>query len=135
MSDHKNLEQTTNIQIVIVEDTESIVSCLKLQLSQYFKLVIFSRAEKALMYILDNIEHVELVIIDHMLEGMLGMQLVSIIKKDPCLKHIQTILQSAYDCRDLIKKYNVQPDFYLQKPYTGEQMKNAVQQMLGLKAM
>lgn len=129
MKDHKNSEQ--NIQIVIVEDSESIVSCLKLQLPPYLKLIIFSNAEDALQYVLNNVASIELLIIDHMLPGMSGMKLVSIIKKDPSLRHLKTIVQSAYDCRDLIK--DNQPDFYLQKPYTGEQMKSAVQQALGLK--
>ena len=135
MKDHKNSQQTQDIQVVIVEDSESIVSCLRLQLPPYLKLIIFSNAEDALKYILNNIACVELVIIDHMLPGMSGMQLVSIIKKNPGLNHLRIILQSAYDCQDLIKEYKVQPDFYLQKPYTGEQMKNAIQRALGLKAM
>ena len=135
MKDHKNSEQIKDIQVVIVEDSESIVSCLKLQLPPYLRLIIFSNAEDALKYILNNIAYVELAIIDQMLPGMSGMQLVSIIKKNPGLRHLHVILQSAYDCRDLIKEYNVQPDFYLQKPYTGEQIKRAVQQALGLKTI
>ena len=133
MKDHKNSEQS--IQIVIVEDSESIVSCLKLQLPPYLRLIIFSNAEDALQYVLNNVASIELLIIDHMLPGMSGMKLVSIIKKDPSLRHLKTIVQSAYDCRDLTKEYDVQPDFYLQKPYTGEQMKSALQQVLGLKAI
>ena len=133
MNDHKNSEQ--NIQIVIVEDNELIVSCLQLQLPPHLKLIIFSNAEEALQYVLNNIASIELLIIDHMLPGMSGMQLVSIIKKDSCLKHLKTIVQSACDYQDLIKQYDVKPDFYLQKPYAGEKMKSAVQQALGLKIM
>lgn len=133
MKDHKKSGQTNGMQIVIVEDNESIVSCLKLQLPQSFKLIIFSNAEDALQHILDNIAYVELVIVDHMLPGMSGMKLVSIIKKDPTLKHLHIILQSACECKDLVNESGIQPDFYLQKPYTSQQMKSAVQQALGLK--
>ena len=133
MIDHKNSEQS--IHVVVVEDNDSIISCLKLQLPPYLRLIIFPNAEDALKYILNNIADVELIIVDHMLPGMTGMQLVSIIKKNPGLQHLRIILQSAYDCQDLIKTYGARPDFYLQKPYTSQQMKSAVEQTLGLRAI
>ena len=135
MIDHKKSEQTNSVQIVIVEDSELIISCLKLQLPPYLNLITFSNAEDALKYLLNNIACVEVVIIDHMLPGMTGMKLASIIKKDPGLKHLRIIVQSAYESKDLVKEYEVEPDFYLQKPYTGQQIKSAVQQSLGSKAL
>lgn len=91
----------------------------------------FVDAEKALEYLCENGAEIELVILDNMLPGMSGMQLLSIIKRDPWLKHVPVILQSA-DYKELLEGYKVQPDFYLQKPWTKQQMLNAIYKALGI---
>lgn len=143
MTDHKtkselttkskaDTDYATKPQIVIVEDCAEISASVKLQLEPYFKLKFFTHAEDAFSYVLDNNAEVELIISDHDLPAMSGMQLLSMIKKDPALKHMHFILQSASQIEGLINQYQVQPDFYLQKPWTKEQMKSAIRQALGL---
>ena len=129
--DKTHADYDKRIRVVVVEDSSEIAECLALQLSRHFKLEFFVDAEKALEYLCENGSEIELIIIDNMLPGMSGMQLLSIIKRDPCLKHLPVILQSA-DCKNLLEAYKAQPDFYLQKPWTKQQMLTAIHKALGI---
>lgn len=129
-----NSDYDRKIRVVVVEDSSEVVHCLELQLARHFKLKFFVEAEKALEYLFENGAEIELVILDNMLPGMSGMHLLSIIKRNPWLKHLPVILQSAED-KNALNAYRAQPDFYLQKPWSAEEMKNAIKQALGITAL
>lgn len=121
--------------IIIIEDEPQISSTmelfLKLNLKPYFELKFFNNAEEAFNYICENIADVELIITDHLLPGMSGMQLLSMLKKDVTLRHLHVIVQTCESLNDLTA-YKARPDFYLQKPWTKQQMMDAIQKALGI---
>lgn len=129
-----NIDRPAKQRIVIIEDESVVALCLELQLAAHFKLVFFKQAEEAFNYILENIADIDLIITDHMLPGMSGMQLTSIIKRDPTLRHLPVILQSAED-KNCLDVYKIRPDFYLQKPWLKEHMEDFIRKALGLRSI
>ena len=132
LTNTNNANRAERQRIVIIEDESVVALCLELQLASHFKLAFFKQAEEAFNYILENVVAVDLIITDHMLPGMSGMQLTSIIKRDPTLRHLPVILQSAEN-ESCLAAYNIKPDFYLQKPCLKEQMEDAIRKALGLR--
>lgn len=120
-------------QIIVIEDEVDITKAMALCLTRLeaFDVKFFSNAEDAFNCILENIADVELVITDNSLPGMSGMQLISMLQKNPALRHLPVILQSA-DSKDLLFTYKIQPNCYLQKPWTNQQMIDAIQKALGM---
>ncbi len=120
--------------IVIIEDEEAIATALQMKLEREFMLKLFRTAEEALLYICQNYSTIDLIILDYMLAGeMDGLELLASIKQDPILKHLLIIFQSATD-RSVLNKSTVKPDFYLEKPWTNQQMLNAITCVLNCSA-
>ncbi len=117
--------------VVVGEDELAVQHCIKLQLEPYFRLQFFTTAEAMLVYMRGHASAIELVILDYMLPGMNGLQLLSIMKQDHSLKHLRVILQSGM-CKAMLNTENVKPDFYLEKPWTHQQMLSAVENVLDL---
>jgi len=120
---------TNKKHIVIIEDNANVSASLRLILEQKFKLSFFTTAEDALPYVRQNSALIDLIILDYRLPGMYGAEFLSLIKRDEGIKHLKVILQTGdnLDLLDLISK----ADCYLAKPWTKQEMLDAIKHLLG----
>lgn len=116
--------------IVIVEDEPGVALCIKLHLNFYFHLKMLTNAEDALTYIKNPQQEINLIILDYQLLGIDGIELISILRKDPTLSYLPIILQTAID-KSLLDPANIKANCFLQKPWTGEDLQNAITRVLG----
>lgn len=105
-------------KILIVEDDDNIRQLLKLTLQSYqYDLVDFDNGQEAHTYL--QKEHVDLAILDLMLPGMNGYDLLQYIRSQSRLKEIPVMILSAKDKElDKIMGLDLGADDYLTKPFS-----------------
>lgn len=103
---------------MIVEDDESIRQLLSLTLTSYqYDVVEFDNGQKAYEYLTQ--EKVDLAILDLMLPGMSGYDLLKYIRSQTKIKDIPVLILSAKDTElDKIKGLDLGADDYLTKPFS-----------------
>ncbi len=105
-------------KILIVEDDENIRQLLKLTLQSYqYDLVDFDNGQDAYDYLTK--EMVDLAILDVMLPGMNGYDILKFIRSVPRLKDMPVLILSAKDKElDKIMGLDLGADDYLTKPFS-----------------
>lgn len=105
-------------QILIVEDDENIRQLLKMTLENFqYSLIDFENGQDAYDYLQDHT--VDLAILDLMLPGMNGYDILQYIRSSSRLKHLPVIILSAKDKEwDKIKGLDLGADDYLTKPFS-----------------
>lgn len=105
-------------QILIVEDDENIRQLLKMTLENFqYSLIDFENGQDAYDYLQDHT--VDLAILDLMLPGMNGYDILQYIRSSSRLKHLPVIILSAKDKEwDKIKGLDFGADDYLTKPFS-----------------
>ena len=105
-------------RVLIVEDDENIRQLLKLTLASFnYELVDFENGKDAYDYLQDN--KVDLAILDLMLPGMNGYDLLKFIRGKATLKDLPVIILSAKDKElDKIMGLDLGADDYLTKPFS-----------------
>lgn len=105
-------------QILIVEDDENIRQLLKMTLENFqYSLIDFENGQDAYDYLQEHT--VDLAILDLMLPGMNGYDILQYIRSSSRLKHLPVIILSAKDKEwDKIKGLDLGADDYLTKPFS-----------------
>lgn len=105
-------------QILVVEDDENIRQLLKMTLENFkYDLVDFENGQDAYEYLKEN--KVDLAILDIMLPGMNGYDIVKYIRSSSRLKDLPVIILSAKDKElDKIMGLDLGADDYLTKPFS-----------------
>lgn len=105
-------------KILIVEDDENIRQLLMLTLASYqYDLVDFENGSEACEYL--SKESVDLAILDLMLPGMNGYDIIKYIRSQSRIKDIPVLILSAKDSElDKIKGLDLGADDYLTKPFS-----------------
>ena len=105
-------------RVLIVEDDENIRQLLKLTLASFnYELVDFENGKDAYDYLQDN--KVDLAILDLMLPGMNGYDILKFIRSKASLKDLPVIILSAKDKElDKIMGLDLGADDYLTKPFS-----------------
>lgn len=104
-------------KILIVDDEEALRSGLQtyLELEGYSADAVES-AEKALC--LDLCKY-DLILLDIMMDGMSGVEMAEVLKKDPATSAIPIIFLTAKDSdEDMVAGLNLGADDYISKPYS-----------------
>ena len=109
-------------KILIVEDDENIRQLLKLTLQSYqYDLVDFDNGQDAYDYLTKEV--VDLAILDVMLPGMNGYDILKYIRSIPRLKDIPVLILSAKDKElDKIMGLDLGADDYLTKPFDMDEL-------------
>ena len=105
-------------RVLIVEDDENIRQLLKLTLASFnYELVDFENGKDAYDYLQNN--KVDLAILDLMLPGMNGYDILKFIRSKTSLKDLPVIILSAKDKElDKIMGLDLGADDYLTKPFS-----------------
>ncbi len=106
-----------NYTILAVDDEEHILELIEYNLKQQgFSIKTASSGEEAI-YIMKN-EKIELVLLDIMMDGMDGIEVLSIMKKDEELAHLPVIFLTAKTEEiDKVMGLELGADDYIAKPF------------------
>ena len=109
-------------RVLIVEDDENIRQLLKLTLASFnYELVDFENGKDAYDYLQNN--KVDLAILDLMLPGMNGYDILKFIRSKATLKDLPVIILSAKDKElDKIMGLDLGADDYLTKPFSVDEL-------------
>ena len=116
--------------ILVVEDDEDCSLLLKCFLKSLpYKTITKTTGEAAIKYLAKHSDEVVLIISDIGLPGMSGLEFISKLKVNSCLKQIPIIIQSAF-CDGSIQEGMVMgASGYVQKPYTKEALYAAIKKL------
>jgi len=104
-------------EIMIIDDNLELLKFLNKSLSETFKIVTFSSAEKALKKLEKKLP--DLIISDIMMPGMNGLELVRLVKGNAGYHHIPVVLLSARAREKQSQEgYSVGADAYITKPFS-----------------
>ena len=104
-------------RVLIVEDDENIRQLLKLTLASFnYELVDFENGQDAYDYLQNN--KVDLAILDLMLPGMNGYDILKFIRSKASLKDLPVILSAKDKELDKIMGLDLGADDYLTKPFS-----------------
>lgn len=121
-----------NQVVVIVDDEPDIVNLTEkiLRLGGY-KTLTCNNGKEALKVIEDKYNEISLVLLDLMMPGVTGMEVLRTIKSNDMFKHILVILFTVKSFKEDIKKgKEMGADGYITKPFSGKQLLEYVNKIL-----
>ena len=113
-----------NKTILVVDDEPDIVNLTEkiLKLGSYNTLTC-NNGKEALKIIEDKYDKISLVLLDLMMPGVSGMEVLRIIKSNDMFKHILVILFTVKSFKEDIQKgKEMGADGYITKPFSGKQL-------------
>ena len=113
-----------NKTILIVDDEPDIVNLTEkiLKLGK-FNTLTCNNGKEALKVIEDKYSEISLVLLDLMMPGVTGMEVLRTIKSNDMFKHILVILFTVKSFKEDIKKgKEMGADGYITKPFSGKQL-------------
>ena len=110
------------VNILAVDDEEMNLEILMKHLNKaQFRAVPVQSGEAAWEYLVNNPGKVDIVILDKMMPGMSGIELLRKIKATPDLKNLLVILQTAsVGTAEMIEGIQAGAYYYVTKPYAAE---------------
>ena len=119
--------------IAIVDDDKSVREALRsLFKSMGFQTALFARAQDFLES--PDFSEMACLILDVMMPGMDGMQVLDHLKRDPGSGSIPVVMVTAKsEDRDVLAGYDSGADYYITKPFTARQILYALGLVLGTK--
>jgi len=126
-------EKNGRSKILIVEDDPTTVNIVSYVLSQHnYRVSSTLNAEDGLKMTLK--ERPDLIILDIMLPGMDGFQLLSVLKENEETTHIPVVLISSLTAeKDILKGLEIGADDYILKPFSPQILYLKVKKILGSK--
>lgn len=119
---------SNNATILIVDD-EPInleIICAHLENNDY-ELVTATNGEDAWSYLEANPAGYDAIILDRMMPGMNGMQVLANIKENDLLEHVPVVMQTARaENREVVEGLKAGAYYYLTKPYDGDVLKTVI---------
>lgn len=113
-----------NKTILVVDDEPDIVNLTEkiLKLGSYNTLTC-NNGKEALKVIEDKYDEISLVLLDLMMPGVSGMEVLRTIKSNDMFKHILVILFTVKSFKEDIQKgKEMGADGYITKPFSGKQL-------------
>ena len=118
--------------ILICDDEPDIVSLVKrfLQLDHYNTLTC-SNGKEALKYLEEHHEDIVLILLDIMMPGISGFEVLRTIKSNDTYKNIKVILFTVKSFKEDKEKGNeLGADGYITKPFSGNELREYVKKIL-----
>ncbi len=122
-----------NETILIVDDEPDIVSLTEkfLQIGQ-FNTITCNNGKEALKRLEDQFSEISLVLLDVMMPGVSGTEVLEIIKSKKDYEHIKVILFTVKSFREDIEQGKMLgADGYITKPFSGNDLLEYVKKILG----
>jgi len=119
---------STKATILIVDDEPINLDIIRAHLeNDNYELLMASNGHEAWSMLEAAPTRVDVIILDRMMPGMDGMQLLSNIKDNDLLEHVPVVMQTAKaESRDIVEGINAGAYYYLTKPYEGDVLKTIV---------
>ncbi len=117
-------------RVIVVDDDPSILELLKALLeAEGYQVMAFDSAPAALQAALT--QHPNAAVIDLMMPGMNGKDLVQALKVDSTTRDIPVLICSAYygDLRRCASEFGQEDIFYLRKPFRIEELLEIISRM------
>ncbi len=121
---------TTPVVLVVDDDEDNIRIISTILLARGYEVRLARNGHGAV----DSIrqQRPDLVILDVMMPGMDGMQVLDAIRADPRLASLPVILVTAKtEDQDLLEGYRAGAQYYVTKPFTSRQLLYAISLVLG----
>lgn len=117
-----DMEFSRVVNVLAVDDEEMNLEILSKHLKKaHFQSATVESGEAAWDYLNQNPGKVDIVILDKMMPGMSGIELLKKIKADPKLKHLMVILQTAsVGTAEMVEGITCGAYYYITKPYAAE---------------
>lgn len=118
--------------ILICDDEPDIVSLVQrfLQLDQ-FNTLTCSNGKEALKFLEEKYEEIVLILLDVMMPGMSGFEVLRTIKSKETYKNIKVILFTVKSFKEDKEKGNeLGADGYITKPFSGNELRDYVKEIL-----
>ena len=118
----------TKATILIVDDEPINLDIIRAHLeNDNYELLTASNGHEAWTMLEAAPPRFDVIILDRMMPGMDGMQLLSNIKDNDLLEHVPVVMQTAKaESRDIVEGINAGAYYYLSKPYEGDVLKTIV---------
>jgi len=119
---------STKATILIVDDEPINLDIIRAHLeNDNYELLMASNGHEAWSMLEASPARFDVIILDRMMPGMDGMQLLSNIKDSDMLEHVPVVMQTAKaESRDIVEGINAGAYYYLTKPYEGDVLKTIV---------
>ena len=119
---------STKATILIVDDEPINLDIIRAHLeNDNYELLMASNGHEAWSMLEAAPARFDVIILDRMMPGMDGMQLLSNIKDNDLLEHVPVVMQTAKaESRDIVEGINAGAYYYLTKPYEGDVLKTIV---------
>ena len=119
---------STKATILIVDDEPINLDIIRAHLeNNNYELLMASNGHDAWSMLEAAPARFDVIILDRMMPGMDGMQLLSNIKDNDLLEHVPVVMQTAKaESRDIVEGINAGAYYYLTKPYEGDVLKTIV---------
>lgn len=123
-----------NPKILVVDDDEHILRSLSQYLElEDFQVVSASSGPEALE--LFEKEQPELLVLDVMMPGMDGFQVLETLRKNPQTSHVPVLMLTARDQHnDILKGYQMGATSYLVKPFNLDELVEAIREVFASKS-
>ena len=123
-----------NITIVVVDDEPDIVNLAKqFLLLGGFNVITCFNGKEALEIVEEKHETISLMLLDIMMPGISGFDVLTRIKNNDKHKHIIVILFTVRSfAEDIQKGKKLGADGYMPKPFSGKELVKYIQDKLGL---
>ena len=120
--------KSTKATILIVDDEPINIDIIRAHLeNDNYELEIASNGNAAWSMLEATPARFDVIILDRMMPGLDGMQLLSNIKENEMLEHVPVVMQTAKsENRDIIEGIKAGAFYYLTKPYEGDLLKTIV---------
>lgn len=119
-------------KILVVDDEPDILNLTKkfLELGD-FNTITCSNGKEAMKIIKDKGDDIALVLLDIMMPGMSGYQVLELIKTDDELKDIVVVLFTVKSFNEDIQKgKRLGADYYITKPFSGKELLKKIKEIL-----
>ncbi|MBK8022395.1 MAG: response regulator [Chloroflexi bacterium] len=125
---------TNEITVLIVDDEPMNVTILEDLFGRYYRTVSASRGQDALQIIAN--QHVDLVLLDIMMPGMSGLQVLDTLRNNPDTVDLPVILVSARtEERDIVQGLNIGANDYIVKPFKMAEMLARARTQISIKQL
>lgn len=118
--------------ILVVDDEPDILNLTKkfLELGD-FNTITCSNGKEAMKIIKDKGKEIALILLDIMMPGMSGYQVLETIKTDDELKNIVVVLFTVKSFNEDIQKgKRLGADYYITKPFSGKELLKKIKEIL-----
>ncbi len=127
----KTKKSSVQLGTVLVVDDNEVDRTLVQRILQKNNCTVLTAVDGESGIKLANAEKIDLILLDYHLPGLNGIEVCTILKKDPRTRNIPIIFQSLSDVGgDIIDFYEVGAEIYLHKPIDSKILVNEVKLVL-----